>query len=217
MPLDTTTLARGLLMPSLRPRLRLILLFFMVPIMAVWDMPDMDMLDLATDIPMPLDTTTLARGLLMPSLRRRLMLILLFFMVPIMAVWVMPDMDMLDLAMDIHMLLDNTTLARGLLMPSPRLRLILLFFMVPIMAVWVMPGMDMLDLAMDIPMLLDTTTLARGLLMLSPRPRLMLPFSMVPTDMVDMALAMLDMLDMPLTLMAMPATLMPGENKLLTV
>merc|ERR1719481_2268599 len=126
---------------------------------------------------------------------------------------------MLDLAMDIPMLLDTTTLARGLLMPSPRprLMLILLFFMVPIMVVWVMPDMDMLDLAMDIPMLLDTTILARGLLMLSPRPRLMLPFSMVPMDMVDMALAMLDMLDMPLTLMAMLATLMPGENKLLTV
>merc|ERR1712168_1200536 len=77
--------------------------------------------------------------------------------------------------------------------------------------------MDMLDLAMDIPMLLDTTILARGLLMLSPRLRLILLFSMVPTDMVDMALAMLDMLDMPLTLMAMLATLMPGENKLLTV
>merc|ERR1711895_26256 len=75
----------------------------------------------------------------------------------------------------------------------------------------------MLDLAMDIPMPLDTTTLARGLLMPSPRLRLMLPFSMVPTDMVDMALAMLDMLDMPLTLMAMLATLMPGEDKLLTV
>merc|ERR1719283_295017 len=67
----------------------------------------------------------------------------------------------------------------------------------------------MLDLAMDIPMLLDTTILARGLLML--------PFSMVPMDMVDMAWDMLDMLDMPLTLMAMLATLMPGENKLLTV
>merc|ERR1719348_2362704 len=61
----------------------------------------------------------------------------------------------------------------------------------------------MLALAMDIPMLLDTTTLERGLLMPSPRPRLMLPFSMVPMDMVDMALAML-------------ATLMLGENKLLT-
>merc|ERR1719347_326180 len=74
----------------------------------------------------------------------------------------------------------------------------------------------MLDLAMDIPMLLDTTTLARGLPMPSPRPRLMLPFSMVPMDMADMAWAMLDMQDMPLTLMAMLATLMPGENKLLT-
>merc|ERR1719348_2401414 len=72
----------------------------------------------------------------------------------------------------------------------------------------------MLDLAMDIPMLLDTTTLARGLLMLSPRPRLMqiLLFFMVP---IMMAWDMLDMLDMPLTLMAMLATLMPGENKLL--
>merc|ERR1712168_567331 len=124
-------------------------------------------------------------------------------------------MDMLDLAMDIPMLLDTTILARGLLMlsPRPRLMLILLFFMVPIMAVWVMLDMDMLDLVMDIPMLLDTTTLERGLLMPSLRPRLMLPFSMVP---VDMAWAMLDMLDMPLTLTAMLATLMPGENKLLT-
>merc|ERR1719290_827256 len=120
-------------------------------------------------------------------------------MVPIMAVWVMLDMDMLDLAMDIPMLLDTTTLARGLLSPSPRLRLILLFFMVPIMAVWVMLDMDMLDLAMDIPMPLDTTILARGLLLPSPRLRLMLPFSMVLTDMADVAWAMLDMLDMPLT------------------
>merc|ERR1711887_281305 len=92
-------------------------------------MPDLDM-----DIPMPLDTTTLARGLLMPSLRPRLMLIPLFFMDLIMAdmVWVMPDM--LDLAMDIPMLLDtmDTTLARGLLLsPRPRLMLILLFSMVP--------------------------------------------------------------------------------------
>merc|ERR1711970_647080 len=76
------------------------------------------MQDLAMDIPMLLDTTTLARGLLMLSPRPRLMLIPLFFMDPIMAdmVWVMPDM--LDLAMDIPMLLDTTTLARGLLMPS---------------------------------------------------------------------------------------------------
>merc|ERR1711970_640266 len=127
-----------------------------------------------------------------------------------------------DLAMDIPMLLDTTTLARGLLMLSPRQRLMLiqLFFMDPIMAdmVWVMP--DMLDLAMDIPMLLDTmdTTLARGLLMPSPRPRLMLIllFSMVPMDMADMALVIADMAMLPLTLMAMLATHMPGENKLLT-
>merc|ERR1719420_1626365 len=78
----------------------------------------------------------------------------------------------------------------------------------------------MLDLAMDIPMLLDTmdTTLARGLLMLSPRPRLMLIllFSMVPMDMADMALVIADMAMLPLTLTAMLATHMPGENKLLT-
>merc|ERR1711942_12558 len=67
MLLDTTdtTLARGLLMLNPRPRLMLIPLFFMDPIMAdmVWVMPDM--LDLAMDIPMLLDTmdTTLARGL----------------------------------------------------------------------------------------------------------------------------------------------------------
>merc|ERR1740131_259577 len=127
-----------------------------------------------------------------------------------------------DLAMDIPMLLDTTTLARGLLMPCPRPRLMLipLFFMDPIMAgmVWVM--LDMLDLAMDIPMLLDTmdTTLARGLLMLSLRPRLMLIllFSMVPMDMADMALVIADMAMLPLTLTAMLATPMPGENKLLT-
>merc|ERR1712212_126294 len=127
---------------------------------------------------------------------------------------------MLDLAMDIPTPLDSTTLARDLLMLSPRLRLmlILLFFMDPIMAdmAWVM--LDMLDLAMDIPTLLDTITLARGLLMLSPRPRLMLIllFSMVPMDMADMALVIADMAMLPLTLTAMLATHMPGENKLLT-
>merc|ERR1711970_63141 len=76
----------------------------------------------------------------------------------------------------------------------------------------------MRDLAMDIPMLLDTTTLARGLLMPSPRPRLMLIllFFMVPMDMADMALVIADMAMLPLTLTAMLATHMPGENKLLT-
>merc|ERR1719309_1091022 len=105
------------------------------------------MLDLAMDIPMLLDTTTLARGLPMLNPRPRLRLIPLFFMDPIMADMglVMPDMQ--DLAMDIPMLLDTTTLARGLLMlsPRPRLMLIPLFFMVPMdMAdmAWVMPDTD---------------------------------------------------------------------------
>merc|ERR1719516_583314 len=56
------------------------------------------MLDLAMDILMLLDTTILARGLLMLILR------LPFFMVPMDMVdmaWDMLDMDMLDLAMDI--------------------------------------------------------------------------------------------------------------------
>merc|ERR1719369_1785093 len=111
------------------------------------------MLDLDMDIPMLLDTTTLARGLLMLNLRPRLMLIPLFFMDPIMVdmVLVMPDMQ--DLAMDIPMLLDTTTLARGLLMlsPRPRLMLIPLFSMVPMdMAdmVWVMLDMAMLPLTL---------------------------------------------------------------------
>merc|ERR1711970_1310219 len=113
------------------------------------------MLDLAMDILMLLDImdTTLARGLLMLSPRPRLMLIRLFFMDPIMAdmVWVM--LDMLDLAMDIPMLLDTTTLARGLLMLSPRpsLMLIPLFFMVPMDMVdmaWVMPDMPLTLTAM---------------------------------------------------------------------
>merc|ERR1719369_1318471 len=74
----------------------------------------------------------------------------------------------------------------------------------------------MRDLAMDIPMLLDTTTLARGLLMPSPRLMLILLFFMVPMDMADMALVIADMAMLPLTLTAMLATHMHGENKLLT-
>merc|ERR1711931_286123 len=69
----------------------------------------------------------------------------------------------------------------------------------------------MLDLAMDIPMLLDTTTLARDLLMLSQRPRLAPPSC---TPLTDMVCLVLDMVMLPLTLMAMLAILMPGENKL---
>merc|ERR1719244_1262719 len=76
-PLDT--MARGLLM--LNPRLRLMLDSTMVDMgmvldMLVLDIPDLDMLDTDMAI-LPMDTPpldTMARGLLMPSLRPRLML-----------------------------------------------------------------------------------------------------------------------------------------------
>merc|ERR1719187_552617 len=79
-----------------------------------------------------------------------------------------------------------------------------------------MLDMDWAMLDMDIPMdILDTmdTTLARGLLMLSLRPRLTPHSCTLPMDMV---FPMLDMPDMViLTLMDMPDTHMPGENKLM--
>merc|ERR1711915_950160 len=89
------------------------------------DMLDMDMAILATDTP-PLDT--MARGLLMLSLRLRLMLdSTMEDMVLDMLVLAMPDMDMLDT--DMAILVTDTppldTMARGLLMLSPRLRLML--------------------------------------------------------------------------------------------
>merc|ERR1712201_48832 len=99
----------------------------------------------------------------------------------------------------------DTTLARGLQMPSLRLRLTPLFFMVPMDTL----VLDMLDtLVLDtLPMLdiliedMDTlptphtpmdTTLAKGLLMLSPRLTLIPLSFMVPMD--TLVLAMLDML-----------------------
>merc|ERR1711915_1145991 len=89
------------------------------------DMLDMDMAILATDTP-PLDT--MARGLLMLSLRLRLMLdSTMEDMVLDMLVLAMPDLDMLDT--DMAILVTDTppldTMARGLLMLSPRLRLML--------------------------------------------------------------------------------------------
>merc|ERR1719188_2769289 len=108
------------------------------------------------------------------------------------------DTPMLDMDMD-------TTLARGLLMPSLRLRLTLPFSMVP-MDMLVLAMLDTLALAtllmLDIlTQDMDTlptphtpmdTTWARGLLMLNPRLRLILLSSMVPMD--TLVLAMLDML-----------------------
>merc|ERR1719474_2171533 len=111
-PLDT--MARGLLMLS--PRLRLMLDstmedMDMVLDMLVLDIPDLDMLDTDMDI-LPMDTPpldTMARGLLMPSLRLRLM-----------PDSTMEDMDMvsaiLDTDMDILlMVLDtvDTTMVRS--------------------------------------------------------------------------------------------------------
>merc|ERR1719312_1932898 len=99
----------------------------------------------------------------------------------------------------------DTTLARGLLMPSLRLRPTLLFSMVP-MDTLVLAMLDTEDL--DTLLMLDIlipdmdtlpsphtpmdTILARGLLMLSLRLKLILLSSMVPMD--TLVLAMLDML-----------------------
>merc|ERR1712054_101820 len=130
-----------------------------------------------------------------------------------MLVLAMLDLDTLDT--DMAILPTDTppldTMARGLLMLSPRLRLMLVFTMVDMdmvldILVLAMPDLDMLDLDMlDLDMLplpTDTPpldTMARDLLMLSPRLRLMLVFTMVDMDMVldILVLAMpdLDMLD----------------------
>merc|ERR1719268_100060 len=132
-PLDT--MARGLLMLSLRLRLMLDSTMEdmdMVLDMLVLAMPDLDMLDtdmaiLPTDTP-PLDI--MARGLLMLSLRLRLMLdstMVDMDMVLDMLDSTMVDMDMLDTDMAI-LPMDTPpldTMARGLLMPSLRLRLML--------------------------------------------------------------------------------------------
>merc|ERR1712114_101881 len=95
---------------------------------------------------------TMARGLLMPSLRLKLMLV--FSMEPMDMVPVLdmdiPVLDMLDMVvMDLAMLV-LATMARGLLMLSLKLKLMLVFSMEPMDMVLVL---DMLDLDMDIPVL----------------------------------------------------------------
>merc|ERR1719357_1926222 len=188
----------------------------MVLDMLVLAMPDLDMLDmdmaiLATDTP-PSDT--MARGLLMLSLRLRLMLDSTMEdmdMVLDMLVLAMPDLDMLDTVMAI--LPTDTppldTMARGLLMLSLRLRLMLDSTMVDMdmvldMLVLDIPDLDMLDtdmaiLPMDTPPL---DTMARGLLMPSLRPRLMLDSTMEDMDMVS-AILVLAMLDTDIPLMVL--------------
>merc|ERR1712224_987982 len=101
-----------------------------------------------------------ARGLLMLSLRLKLMLV--FSMEPMDMVPVLdmldldiPVLDMLamvvmDLAMAVLAMLALATMARGLLMLSLRLKLMLVFSMEPMAMV---PVLDMLDLDMDIPVL----------------------------------------------------------------
>merc|ERR1712111_262409 len=130
----------------------------------------------------------------------------------------MLDLDTLD--MDMAILPTDTpplaTMARGLLMLSPRLRLMLVFTMVDMdmvldILVLAMPDLDMLDLDMleldMLPLPTDTPpldTMAKDLLMLSPRLRLMLVFTMVDMDMV-LAILVLAMLvtDMDIPLMVL--------------
>merc|ERR1712033_37149 len=136
-----------------------------------------------------------------------------------MLVLAMPDLDMLDT--DMAILPTDTppldTMARGLLMLSPRLRLMLVFTMVDMdmaldILVLAMPDLDMLDLDMlDLDMLplpMDTPpldTMARDLLMLSPRLRLMLVFTMVDMDMV-LDILVLAMPDLDILVLAMLVT-----------
>merc|ERR1711915_466882 len=164
LPMDTPpldTMARGLLMLS--PRLRPMLDSTMEDMDTVLDMlvlatPDLDMLDmdmaiLPTDTP-PLDT--MARGLLMLSLRLRLMLDSTMEdmdMVLDMLVLAMPGLDMLDT--DMAILATDTppldTMARGLLMLSLMLDSTMEDMdMVLDMLVLAMPDLDMLDTDMAI-------------------------------------------------------------------
>merc|ERR1719320_328189 len=86
------TMARDLLMPSLR--LKLMLVFSMEPMDMVpvldMDIPVLDMLDMVVMVLAMLVLDTMARGLLMPSLRLKLMLV--FSMEPMDMVPVL-DMD----------------------------------------------------------------------------------------------------------------------------
>merc|ERR1719244_2590553 len=104
-----------------------------------------------------------------------------------MLVLAMPDLDMLDT--DMAILATDTppldTMARGLLMLSPRLRLMLDSTMVDMdMLVLDIPDSDMAILPMD--------TMARGLLMPSLRLRLMLDSTMADMDIPLMVLDTVD-------------------------
>merc|ERR1712054_494064 len=178
-PLDT--MARGLLMLS--PRLRLMLVFTMVDMDMVLDilvlaMPDLDMLDLdmldLDMLPLPTDTPpldTMARDLLMLSQRLRLMLdSTMEDMATVLDMLVLAMLDLDTLDTDMAILPTDTppldTMARGLLMLSPRLRLLLVFTMVDMDMVLDILVLAMLVTDMDIPlMVLDTvdTTMVRSI------------------------------------------------------
>merc|ERR1711975_97365 len=149
---------------------------------------------------------TMARDLLMLSQRLRLMLdSTMEDMATVLDMLVLAMLDLDTLDTDMAILPTDTppldTMARGLLMLSPRLRLMLVFTMVDMdmvldILVLAMPDLDMLDLDM-LPLPTDTPpldTMARDLLMLSQRLRLMLVFTMVDTDM-DIPLMVLDTVD----------------------
>merc|ERR1711915_205536 len=136
--------------------------FFMV------DITDLDIMDSDMDITDTL-MLTMARGLLTPS--PRLKLILTSSTVDIMDL-VMPDMVFIILPMVAMLIME-----RDLLMPSPRPKLILTSSMVGITDL-VMPDMDFTILPMVVML-----TMERDLPMLKPR---LIPMCMVDTmDSVD--------------------------------
>merc|ERR1712234_66729 len=152
--------ARGLLMLSQRPRLMLV--FTMEVTDMVLDMLVSDMLDMVMDIP-PMDTpslVTMARDLLMLSLRPMLVFIMEDMdMVLDMLVSDMLVLDMLDTDMDI-LPMDTPpldTMARGLLKLSQRPRPMLDSTMEDMDMVLDILVLAMLDMAMVIlPMVLAT-------------------------------------------------------------
>merc|ERR1711970_924335 len=102
----------------------------------------------------------MARGLLMLSQRLKLMLVLCMEPMDMVPVLDMLDLDMdilvldmldmvvMDLDMAVLAMLVLATMARGLLMLSPRLMLVCTMADMDMVLVW-----DMLDLVMDIPVL----------------------------------------------------------------
>merc|ERR1712168_618358 len=146
-------MARGLLM--LRPMPRLIPLFSTALLDMVDTLPTLPMVSVPMDsLPTPMDImVTMARGLLMLSPRPMPRLIPLFSTAPLDMVDTLPTlptvsvpMDTLPTTMDIMV-----TMARGLLMLSPRLmpRLIPLFSTVLLDMVDTLPTLPTVSVPMD--------------------------------------------------------------------